>query len=236
MAIQIGDKIRRLRNSKNISQERLAKALGVSFQAVSKWETNTTTPDISIIPSIANYFDVSIDELFNYNIYEKQQKIDNFCREAVKYRFDDPIRAEVILREGLQKYPDNETILIVLVYVLCSIPGKENEIINTCKQLIECATIEGVKCDVFRILAETYHKTGEHDKIPAVLEQIPEFYFTKKECIAQLTEGQSSLDAAHFQMNISGKSLINMLNIMAKNYEALGENAKSKVSVKTNSV
>ena len=218
MAMKIGEKIKVFRKEKNISQESLAKVLGVTFQAVSKWETNTTAPDVSLIPSIASFFGVSIDELFDYNVFENEQRIDSICRQAAKYRFDDPVRAEKILRDGLKQFPSNETMLTVLVYVLWNIPGRDYDLIDTCKQLILCATIEGVRCDVLRILAECYHRLGKYDEIDAVLAQIPEFYFTKMECIARLTEGKTSLDAAHFQMNLSGNSLLEMLNIMAKRF------------------
>ena len=225
--MSLGQRIIELRKKLHLSQYQLAKMMGVSRQAVSKWETNTTAPDVSLIPSIASFFGVSIDELFDYNVFENEQKIDSICREAAHYRLDDPVRAEGILREGLKQFPSNETMLTVLVYVLWNIPGRDNDLIDTCKQLIECATIEGVRCDVLRILAEAYHRVGNYDQIAPVLEQIPEFYFTKKECIARLTDGKTSLDAAHFQMNLSGSSLIEMLNIMAKQFAALGDDMKS---------
>lgn len=56
-------KIAELRRNKGIGQQDLADVLGVSFQSVSKWETGTTMPDISLLPSIAEYFNVSVDEL-----------------------------------------------------------------------------------------------------------------------------------------------------------------------------
>lgn len=56
-------KIYELRKQKGISQQVLAEALGVSFQTVSKWENNTTMPDITLLPDIAGYFDVSVDQL-----------------------------------------------------------------------------------------------------------------------------------------------------------------------------
>ena len=70
MAMKIGDKIKFLRKAKGISQEALAQVLGVTFQAVSKWETNVTAPDVGLIPAIASFFGVSIDELFDYNVAE----------------------------------------------------------------------------------------------------------------------------------------------------------------------
>ena len=67
----LGNKIKQLRKQKNISQEVLAQYLGVSFQAVSKWETGTTMPDVLLIPSIASFFGVTIDELFDFNLWER---------------------------------------------------------------------------------------------------------------------------------------------------------------------
>ena len=55
MSVRLGKKIREFRKVKNLSQEVLAQFLGVSFQAVSKWENDTAMPDISLIPVIASF-------------------------------------------------------------------------------------------------------------------------------------------------------------------------------------
>ena len=67
MQILIGNKIRELRHRDGRKQEDLADALGVTCQAVSRWEAASGYPDLEIIPAIANYFHISIDELFGYN-------------------------------------------------------------------------------------------------------------------------------------------------------------------------
>lgn len=67
MNIKIGEKIRQLRQRDGRKQEDLAGVLGVSPQAVSRWEANGGYPDMELIPAIANYFNVSIDELFGYS-------------------------------------------------------------------------------------------------------------------------------------------------------------------------
>ena len=56
-------RIQELRKKKNISQEELANVMNVSRQAVSKWENDLTCPDISLLPQMATYFHISIDEL-----------------------------------------------------------------------------------------------------------------------------------------------------------------------------
>jgi len=66
--MNIGKNIKYLRQQNNITQEALADYLRISYQAVSKWETDTNTPDISLLPIIAKYFNVSLDTLFSENI------------------------------------------------------------------------------------------------------------------------------------------------------------------------
>ena len=62
----IGTNIKRLRQNKGITQEALGEVLGISGQAVSKWENESALPDILILPKLADYFGISIDELMGY--------------------------------------------------------------------------------------------------------------------------------------------------------------------------
>lgn len=73
--MNIGSNIKALRISAGLTQEQLAGSLGVSFQAVSKWETNANTPDIQLLPQIAKLFCISIDALFADDIGDYQ--VDN---------------------------------------------------------------------------------------------------------------------------------------------------------------
>ena len=61
--MNIGNNIAVLRKKKGITQEELANELGVSAQAVSKWENNSSCPDVSLLTKIADYFGVSVDDL-----------------------------------------------------------------------------------------------------------------------------------------------------------------------------
>lgn len=63
--MNLGKNISELRKKNNLTQEELANMLGVSPQAVSKWENDTACPDIALLPKIAEIFGVTIDELMN---------------------------------------------------------------------------------------------------------------------------------------------------------------------------
>jgi len=64
----IGNKIRTLRKNKNLTQEELAQSLSVTAQAISKWERSLSAPDIAMLPAIARFFGITMDELFNYRL------------------------------------------------------------------------------------------------------------------------------------------------------------------------
>lgn len=81
----IGSNIKQLRQRMNLTQEQVANKLGVSYQAVSKWEVGANTPDIALLPDIANLFGVSIDSLFSDNI-------DEFAEALSLAKDDDVIR------------------------------------------------------------------------------------------------------------------------------------------------
>jgi transcriptional regulator with XRE-family HTH domain len=63
MANTLGSRISENRKRKNITQDYLAEQMGVSTQAVSKWENDLSCPDISLLPHLADYFNITIDEL-----------------------------------------------------------------------------------------------------------------------------------------------------------------------------
>ena len=63
------------RHKRGITQEELAAHIGVSKGAVSKWETNSSLPDISLLPQLASYFDITIDELIGYEPQMEKEEI-----------------------------------------------------------------------------------------------------------------------------------------------------------------
>lgn len=65
MKVTFGQKIAELRKEKGMTQEALAERLGVSPQAVSKWETDVSMPDVSLLPKLAEQLGCSIDALFD---------------------------------------------------------------------------------------------------------------------------------------------------------------------------
>ena len=76
-----GSVIRRLRESKNMTQEGLAQKLHVSSKAVSKWETGQGLPDVSLLEPLAQALDISVIELFSGENIRNQNRAGNMLRE-----------------------------------------------------------------------------------------------------------------------------------------------------------
>ena len=232
MNIRLGQKIKSLRKAKNISQEVLAQYLGVSFQAVSKWETETAMPDVTLIPAIASFFEVSTDELFDFNLLETEKRVEEICNEAYRWRDTDSRKAEQILRKGLQQYPGNDILLNNLLYTMRS-PARAQEVIDLCRVLIEGAKHEDVRYDAMRILAETYKEQGEYALCKAAIAQIPEIYFSKQQLDALLLEGEDMFGAAWGQKHVAAQDLLHMFLRLSDYYQSKGQlnQAKSQLTM-----
>ena len=119
MELNIGNQIKRLRRERDITQEEFASVLGVSYQSVSRWENNTCYPDIELLPTIADFFGISIDRLMGVDEAAEKSKAAQYTsrfQDAVSQgRIDDCIS---IARNGVAEYPNNYELLNRLMYVL----------------------------------------------------------------------------------------------------------------------
>lgn len=102
----IGNKIKQLRLKAGLSQVQLAEKLSLSNQAVSKWETNFSQPDIGLLPDIATIFGVSIDDLFDYTSEGYYEKIQNMLEYGHPLTNKDFQQFETFLLEQVAATPD----------------------------------------------------------------------------------------------------------------------------------
>ena len=80
--MEMGKEIRRLRNDRGLTQEALAAALNVSPQTVSKWECGNSVPDVQMLPEIAVYFGVTIDQLFAMTPEQQMERMENHIYDS----------------------------------------------------------------------------------------------------------------------------------------------------------
>lgn len=105
--MEIGTQIKALRSRRGVTQEALAEHLGVTAQAVSKWERNTASPDISQLPALSAYFGVTIDELFALSDDTQMERIQNMLWDVRFLSPDDAENARAFLLDKARREPGN---------------------------------------------------------------------------------------------------------------------------------
>ncbi len=112
--MEIGKQIKQLRLRRGITQEAMAQHLGITAQAVSKWERGAATPDIAMLPELSAYFGVTIDDLFSLSDETRIERIQNMIWDV---RYFDPAQVEAeqsfLLEKGKQE-PENDKVYELL--------------------------------------------------------------------------------------------------------------------------
>ena len=157
--MNIGSNIKALRISAGLTQEQLAGSLGVSFQAVSKWETSANTPDIQLLPQIAKLFCISIDALFADDIgdYQADSELikDDDVFRVVQFRGRRMVRVQRVLSKDCPPieiaFPrncnDSTQYFKVEVYGHVIADGSINGDV-VCHGSVQCSELNGeLRCD-----------------------------------------------------------------------------------------
>lgn len=184
--MNLGNKIRELRRARNLTQEQLALTLNISAQAVSKWEMGASYPDVMMIPIIASFFKVSLDELFDFDVNDIDVKIEDIRLEYNKYFWNNFDKAEQVLLDGLKIYPASIILKTELFELYAYNVDRGDEIINKAFEL--GSHIISVSQDVFctcRTKANIIHiytylekEKGEdhYEDIKKLIETLPYMY------------------------------------------------------------
>ena len=114
--ISIGSNIKKYRKQRKITQEQFAEVLGVSDQAVSRWENGSTYPDIELLPTIALYFGVTLDEMMGMEAIKDESDIEDILSRRQELRNSgEVVKSYKMLREAVKRYPNNYKLILALV-------------------------------------------------------------------------------------------------------------------------
>lgn len=168
----IGEKIKKLRLGRGMTQEKLAAYLKISSQSVSKWENNNAMPDISLIVPIANFFGITTDELFDRDAKNEAAEIEEYFRKSerlVNYGFLDEDLA--LWEEAASKYPGSFQCLHSLAHALwrslpyTSDPAEKDvynacRVIDICERILDDCTDNDIRNGAIQLLTYTYGREG----------------------------------------------------------------------------
>lgn len=125
--MEIGNQIKQLRQRRGITQEEMAQHFGITPQAISKWERDITTPDISLLPEISAYFGVTIDELFALSDDTRMKRIQNMLWDVRYISYADAEAAREFLLDKARREKKNGDPYALLAQL-------ENQLANTHKE------------------------------------------------------------------------------------------------------
>ncbi len=202
MNLKIGTIIRELRVKAGITQEKLANHLGVSVQAVSRWESETCYPDLEFIPKIANYFRVSADYLLGVNRYDTAETAAEYeCRWTAAVKNADHDQAMEIITEALTIMPKNYSLMLkkaCSLLIAAGIAEEEKHPEDVRKYMNECETLvnivlaecesERLRCEArtYLICVKRFH--SDWNSIKELAEDLPDIKQTKNSMLAGFYE------------------------------------------------
>lgn len=180
--LKLSENISFLRREKKVTQEELADFVGVSKASVSKWENGQSMPDILILPQLATYFGVTIDELIGYepqlNKEQIKRKYKELAENFVKMSFEKAMEAS---RKMVQNYYSCYPFLyqvnvLWLNHYMLAEEGEQQEIfaeiLRLCEHILDnCKDIRICK-DIVGIQAMTNLLLGKHEKVVEILEEV----------------------------------------------------------------
>lgn len=206
MELSIGEIIYKLRKERGITQEVLAKAVGVSVAAVSKWESKNSYPDITILPSIARYFNTTIDKLLSYEIEISNEKVIDIIKECSSLFEKDSIKnAMKVCESYIRQYPNSMFLKFRIGYLymmsISSLSSEDeaNDMLNRSIDLLEESSeseeleiSETSKC----ILSSLYIMKNEFEKAEEVVLSLPKVSIDRDDMLIGIYINQGRLDDA----------------------------------------
>ncbi|MCC0727363.1 MULTISPECIES: helix-turn-helix domain-containing protein [unclassified Clostridioides] len=221
MRIKIGEVIQTLRKEKSLTQEQLAKFIGVSTPAVSKWESGNSYPDIELLPVLADFFNVSVDKLLNYKVDLSEEEamkvykeleailakveIDLSTEEPLEEFKEDLESVERLANMYMEKYPQSYLLKLKIssLYQMYSYKfGKDKfnskikETTNILEDIVRNTDDIQIKETALIILSNAYYMLDDYEKAELYLNMIHKPIGDTSVNLAMIYLSQNRLDEA----------------------------------------
>jgi len=232
MNINIGENIKNLRKRKEITQEELAEYLGISFQSISKWERGEGFPDITMLPDLADFFNISIDELVGAErtVFDGGYFYDTY-KQANKYEsagnYDEAIE---LLREITKKYPNLYELTSKLASLLLlkdsdSQEGKllARKAITICERTLNGLVSEKSRACARASLCFLYDNIGDRKKAIDLARNLPHVWESREILWGELMVGQEYIDYLK-------RLILIVLSVISKKIDGIYDSSK-KINV-----
>lgn len=221
MNLRIGENLKRLRREKDLTQEELAAHLGISFQAISKWERDESYPDITILPALSNYFKISIDELVGMEEIKRAEEYERINKQWLENRNNNLHKENVkLMKDALKFFPNDALLLVQLSSSLERLDGTDaekmqylRESISVQEQILRGEDSEVRNATLYNICF-AYWKIGEYEKAIKQAEKLPNFYKSRENALVYLLTGEEKREIAKSSLEPLAWSITHQLTAL----------------------
>lgn len=235
LGLKLGENLKKFRLQRELTQEQLADVLGVSAQAVSRWENGTTYPDITLLPIIASYFEITLDELMGMENWRSEEQLKELLGQLEENGSKGLIYENILLlRDAVKTYPTNYELQFRLVNQLAFCEYKdgrglsEEEKISFNREAAEIGNRILSHCTDGAIINQTtqqlcyiYSSLGEKEKAIEYAKKLPNIGCTDTVVLGDLYEGEQQKThlkrAIKWYTSIFWCALINLADLGYRN-------------------
>lgn len=203
MKIRFGEILKDLRRKNDITQEELADILGVTSQSVSRWEKGACYPDMELLPAIANYFNVTVDDILGMNEIRSRERLNAIFTEALNLerecKYEDAVG---IFREALKTFPDNIVLTSELALALskCESVNNKKEAIALSEKVLAMCTNEKIRSTVRANLCYLYRDCGFNDKAEETARTLPHIWECREIHLREFVADNKDLSDRHLNI------------------------------------
>ena len=204
----IGERIKYYRIQNRMTQEKLAAELGISFQAVSKWERSESLPDVTLVARLAEVLDITCDTLLTDNACYMECEIDTVINDTSLLNIDDHeqyLRRVELLEKALDKYPRSIKLMLALAdsyskggaYPEFSERNYSQRTIDIEEYVASHTTDPKLKYQTTTMLCYMYRGMEKYDRIRELAETMPELYQTRPALIYHSMPGKQQQEGIY---------------------------------------
>ena len=229
MELKIAENLKRLRRERGNTQDDLANHLRISVQAVSKWERGDGFPDITLLPFIATFYNVTVDEILGCHALRKQEELEAFKeKEHRLVHLGKRKEGLALCREMQRKYPNEPEVLYYLMHDLYAVDRLANggEVIDIASRLLEKGPTE-YRFGAIQMLAFTHCAMGNQEKAVEYAKMVP----CNQDLLSTVLQGKELVEHCRWYFWKVGGTMVRLSHNMMQCPEA-GYTAEERHSIR----